>query len=93
MAARWPNNAPMAQQKNLDLGDTVRLAIGGPLMSVLSASEEDCCCFWFNEHNRLEHGRFDLDLIELVEPAPRGVWSAHQGAAVRLAFQRRAARA
>lgn len=81
----------MACCRNLDLGDTVRLAIGGPLMSVLSASGEDCCCFWFSEDNRLQHGRFELDVLELVERAPRGVWSAHQGAAIRLAFGSRAA--
>lgn len=80
----------LASSTNLDLGDTVRLAIGGPLMSVLSASDEDCCCFWFSEDNRLQHGRFELDVIELVERAPRGVWSAHQGAAIRLAFSARA---
>ena len=76
----------MAPCKHLDFGDTVRLTIGGPLMSVLSVSDEECCCLWFSDGPKLEHGRFELDVLELVESGPRRVWSAHQGAAIRAAF-------
>jgi uncharacterized protein YodC (DUF2158 family) len=54
-----------------DLGDTVRLKIGGPLMTILSFSGEQCCCMWFGEGARLEHGTFEVDAIELVERAVR----------------------
>jgi uncharacterized protein YodC (DUF2158 family) len=54
----------------LSMGDTVRLKIGGPLMTILSLSEDECCCMWFGEGARLEHGSFERDMIELVE---RGV--------------------
>ena len=55
---------------SLAMGDTVRLKIGGPLMTILSLSGGECCCMWFGEGARLEHGSFETEAIELVE---RGV--------------------
>ena len=52
-------------------GDTVRLAFGGPLMTVLALTPERCCCFWFDEHGRLAHGEFEREVIEFVQPAVR----------------------
>lgn len=54
-----------------DLGDTVRLTIGGPLMTILSVSGEHCCCMWFDERGKMQHGKFELEVIELVERAVR----------------------
>jgi uncharacterized protein YodC (DUF2158 family) len=55
----------------LEMGDTVRLKFGGPLMTILSISGDDCCCMWFGEGARLEHGSFELEVLELVERAVR----------------------
>ena len=52
-------------------GDTVRLAFGGPLMTVLAVTPQRCCCFWFDEHGRLAHGEFEREVIEFVQPARR----------------------
>lgn len=69
---------------SLAMGDTVRLKIGGPLMTLLSLSEGECCCMWFGEGARLEHGSFELEAIELVERGvpliePRQPSVAHRG--------------
>lgn len=61
----------MEDPATFDTGDTVRLKIGGPLMSVLSASDEACHCMWFSDEGKLEHGEFELDVIELVRRAVR----------------------
>lgn len=61
----------MEESHTFDTGDTVRLTIGGPLMTVLSVTEDECCCMWFGEGAKLEHGSFELGLIELVERAVR----------------------
>lgn len=66
-----------------DMGDTVRLKFGGPLMTVLSITEQDCCCMWFGEGAKLEHGRFELEVIELVERAVRLVDTQHSPYAFR----------
>lgn len=63
-------NRSMDDSPSLDTGDTVRLTIGGPLMTILSVTDRECCCVWFGESARLEHGSFELEMIELVE---RGV--------------------
>lgn len=60
-----------------DMGDTVRLKFGGPLMTVLSIAEQECCCMWFGEGAKLEHGTFEIEVIELVERAVRLVESRH----------------
>jgi uncharacterized protein YodC (DUF2158 family) len=52
-------------------GDTVRLRYGGPLMTVLAVEADRCCCFWFDEDNRLVHGDFEREVIRFVEPATR----------------------
>jgi uncharacterized protein YodC (DUF2158 family) len=54
-----------------EMGDTVRLKIGGPSMTVLSATEDHCCCMWFGERGKFEHGRFELEVIEFVERPAR----------------------
>jgi uncharacterized protein YodC (DUF2158 family) len=61
----------MEDPASFDTGDTVRLTIGGPLMSVLSVSDEACHCMWFGDGGKLEHGKFELDAIELVQRAVR----------------------
>lgn len=61
----------MDESITLELGDTVRLAIGGPVMTVLGVRETTCCCMWFGEGGKLEHGEFELAAIELVERATR----------------------
>lgn len=61
----------MEENTPFDTGDTVRLAIGGPLMTVLAVNGDGCCCMWFGEDARLEHGTFELDVVELVERAVR----------------------
>ena len=71
----------------LDTGDTVRLQIGGPLMTVLAAKDSGCCCIWF-DGTRLEHGTFEFDAVELVE---RGVRLVPQDSSFR-SPSRRAAR-
>ena len=52
-------------------GDTVRLAFGGPLMTVLSVKDDRCCCFWFDDRGRLAHGEFEREVVQLVRPAER----------------------
>lgn len=52
-------------------GDTVRLKIGGPLMTVLSVQPDRCCCFWFDDDGQLAHGEFEREVIEFVQPAVR----------------------
>jgi uncharacterized protein YodC (DUF2158 family) len=54
-------------------GDTVRLKIGGPLMTILAVSEEDCCCMWFSDRGTFEHGRFEHEVLERVKRAVRVV--------------------
>jgi uncharacterized protein YodC (DUF2158 family) len=54
-----------------DFGDTVRLKIGGPLMTVVAVGEDQCGCVWFSDRNELEHGKFELGVVELVEPLVR----------------------
>jgi uncharacterized protein YodC (DUF2158 family) len=60
----------MDERHAFDTGDTVRLRFGGPLMTVLSGSDTTCCCMWF-EGTRLRHGRFEPEVVELVERAVR----------------------
>lgn len=52
-------------------GDTVRLAFGGPLMTVLAVTAGRCCCFWFDDEGRLAHGEFEREVIRFVQPAER----------------------
>jgi uncharacterized protein YodC (DUF2158 family) len=61
----------MEDDVTFEAGDTVRLKIGGPLMTILSISGEDCCCMWFGEGARFEHGKFELEVLELVQRARR----------------------
>ena len=69
--AATAENGCMDDSLSLDTGDTVRLTIGGPLMTILSVTERECCCVWFGEGAKLEHGSFELEMIELVERAVR----------------------
>ena len=73
----------MDANDDFDMGDTVRLKIGGPAMTLLSVSEHDCCCMWFGERGRLEHGSFELDAVERVERAVRLVDTRHPVSASR----------
>jgi uncharacterized protein YodC (DUF2158 family) len=52
-------------------GDTVRLAIGGPLMTVLAVTADRCCCFWFDDDGTFQHGDFERELVRFVAPAVR----------------------
>lgn len=52
-------------------GDTVRLAFGGPLMTVLALRADRCCCFWFDDEGRLAHGEFEREVIRRIKPAVR----------------------
>jgi hypothetical protein len=48
-------------------------------MTVLAAGEQGCCCIWFADPARLEHGNFDPDAVEFIaRPArlvPMDLWS------------------
>jgi uncharacterized protein YodC (DUF2158 family) len=61
----------MDESRTFDAGDTVRLKIGGPLMTVLSVAGDECCCIWFGEGARLEHGSFECEVVEFVERGRR----------------------
>ena len=61
----------MEEHATFEAGDTVRLKIGGPLMTILSISGEDCCCMWFGDRGRFEHGKFELEVLDLVQRARR----------------------
>lgn len=52
-------------------GDTVRMIVGGPLMTVLAVDAEHCCCFWFDDQGRLAHGDFEREVLRFVRPAQR----------------------
>lgn len=67
----------MDETTPFDMGDTVRLKFGGPLMTVLSITGQECCCMWFGEGAKLEHGSFELEVVELVERAVRLVEPRH----------------
>ena len=54
-------------------GDTVRLKIGGPLMTILSVDRDDCCCMWFSDRGSFEHGKFEYEVLDLVKRAVRVV--------------------
>lgn len=61
----------MDDTTSLEMGDTVRLKFGGPEMTVLSVSEDHCCCMWFGERGKFEHGAFEKDFLAFVDrPAP-----------------------
>lgn len=36
-------------------------------MTVLSVAEDHCCCMWFSERGKFEHGKFELEVVELVQ--------------------------
>ena len=75
MGAPTPPSAahnPRVQENTaVAASDTVRMKIGGPLMTVLSVDEEHCCCMWFADDGKFQHGRFELDVVELVEHGVR----------------------
>jgi uncharacterized protein YodC (DUF2158 family) len=52
-------------------GDTVRLKVGGPTMTLLSVKPDRCCCIWFDDASRFVHGEFEPEVIEFVEPGQR----------------------
>ena len=56
----------MEESVCFELGDSVRLKFGGPVMTVLGITQGDCCCMWF-EDGRMQHGRFETDVLEWVE--------------------------
>jgi uncharacterized protein YodC (DUF2158 family) len=61
----------MEEDVEFEAGDTVRLKIGGPLMTILSVADQDCCCMWFGDRGKFEHGKFELEVLELVQRARR----------------------
>lgn len=55
----------------IESGDTVRLKIGGPLMTVLAVNRDGCCCMWFSDRGSFEHGTFEHEVLDLVKRAVR----------------------
>lgn len=66
-ARRASTIPPVEETDTLHPGDTVRLKVGGPLMTTLSVEDDHCCCMWFSDRGSFEHGRFELDVVELVQ--------------------------
>ena len=47
-----------------NIGDTVRLKSGGPLMTVASIAGHNCTCTWFNESHRVIRDIFNYQLLK-----------------------------
>jgi uncharacterized protein YodC (DUF2158 family) len=60
--------------ENLNLGDTVRLKSGGPIMTLggQAAGTSAYNCLWF-DGNELKHGLFRLEQLE--KAAPEKPWA------------------
>jgi uncharacterized protein YodC (DUF2158 family) len=64
-------SAPMkSSSPAFEVGDTVTLRSGGPLMTISALSMSLAYCVWFGEGAIQQTGTFELDLLEHVVPPP-----------------------
>lgn len=58
----------MQEQQQFKPGDAVQLKQGGPVMHVVTTSQNLCYCNWCDEQGTLQHGTFSNGSLQPVAP-------------------------